>query len=158
MQKCIQNWYNRNKDAKIVKSTYYYSKKSYCDNPDYKREASRKHYQNNPQPRKEASRDLYQKNPNPKKKAKECYQKNPGLRKQNSLQRYYENRDLRFTFADNEMDKLKVALNKENKKCLNKDYYERNYCQILYRLRSNYISEGSVSHINCVWPVFSTYS
>uniref|UniRef100_A0A1X7USJ8 Uncharacterized protein n=1 Tax=Amphimedon queenslandica TaxID=400682 RepID=A0A1X7USJ8_AMPQE len=37
-----------------------------------------------------------------------------------------------------EMDKLKMALNKENKKCLNKDYYERNYSHILYRLRSNY--------------------
>ena len=33
------------------------------------------------------------------------------------------------------MDKLKIALNKENKRRLNKDYYERNYCQILYRLR-----------------------
>uniref|UniRef100_A0A1X7VD00 Uncharacterized protein n=1 Tax=Amphimedon queenslandica TaxID=400682 RepID=A0A1X7VD00_AMPQE len=36
------------------------------------------------------------------------------------------------------MDKLKVALNKENKRRLNKDYYERNYSHILYRLRSNY--------------------
>ena len=36
------------------------------------------------------------------------------------------------------MDKLKIALNKENKRRLNKDYYERNYGQILYRLRSNY--------------------
>ena len=36
------------------------------------------------------------------------------------------------------MDKLKIALNKENKRRLNKDYYERNYRQILYRLRSNY--------------------
>ena len=36
------------------------------------------------------------------------------------------------------MDKLKVVLNKENKRRLNKDYYERNYGQILYRLRSNY--------------------
>uniref|UniRef100_A0A1X7V8S9 Uncharacterized protein n=1 Tax=Amphimedon queenslandica TaxID=400682 RepID=A0A1X7V8S9_AMPQE len=36
------------------------------------------------------------------------------------------------------MDKLKMALNKENKKHLNKDYYERNYSHILYRLPSNY--------------------
>ena len=35
------------------------------------------------------------------------------------------------------MDKLKIALNKENKRRLNKDYYKRNY-EILYRLRSNY--------------------
>uniref|UniRef100_A0A1X7VHV4 Uncharacterized protein n=1 Tax=Amphimedon queenslandica TaxID=400682 RepID=A0A1X7VHV4_AMPQE len=37
---------------------------------------------------------------------------------------------------DNEMDKLKMALNKENKKYLNKDY-DRNCGQLLYRLRSN---------------------
>ena len=36
------------------------------------------------------------------------------------------------------MDILKIALNKENKRRLNKDYYEHKYCQILYRLRSNY--------------------
>ena len=36
------------------------------------------------------------------------------------------------------MDKLKIALNKENKRRLNKDYFERNYGPILYRLRSNY--------------------
>uniref|UniRef100_A0A1X7STJ5 Uncharacterized protein n=1 Tax=Amphimedon queenslandica TaxID=400682 RepID=A0A1X7STJ5_AMPQE len=38
---------------------------------------------------------------------------------------------------DNEMDKLKMALNKENKKYLNKDYNDRNCGQLLYRLRSN---------------------
>ena len=43
-----------------------------------------------------------------------------------------------FKFSDNEMDKLKVVLNKANIRCLNKDYYERNYGQILYRLHSNY--------------------
>ena len=31
-----------------------------------------------------------------------------------------------------------MALTNENKRSLNKDYYERNYGQILYRLRSNY--------------------
>ena len=31
-----------------------------------------------------------------------------------------------------------MSLNKENKRRLNKEYYERNYGQILYRLRSNY--------------------
>ena len=31
-----------------------------------------------------------------------------------------------------------MALNKENKRRLKKDYYEHNYGQILYRLRSNY--------------------
>uniref|UniRef100_A0A1X7T8S3 Uncharacterized protein n=1 Tax=Amphimedon queenslandica TaxID=400682 RepID=A0A1X7T8S3_AMPQE len=36
------------------------------------------------------------------------------------------------------MDKLKMALNKENKRRLNNDYYDRNYGKILYRLRSNY--------------------
>ena len=38
------------------------------------------------------------------------------------------------------MAKLKMALkfNKENKRRLNKHYYEHNYGQILYRLRSNY--------------------
>ena len=76
------------------------------------------------------------------------HQQNPGPQKQKSLNRYYENRDailhatkdkfLRFQLSDNKIDKLKIALNKENKRRLNKDYYERNYCQILYRLRSNY--------------------
>ena len=61
------------------------------------------------------------------------------------MNRYYENRDstlcatkdkyLRFQLSDSKIDK---ALNKENKRRLNKDYYERNYSQILYRLRSNY--------------------
>ena len=43
-------------------------------------------------------------------------------------------------YSDNpdKIDKLKMALNKENKRRLNKEYYERNYGQILYRLRSNY--------------------
>ena len=162
LQKC-KNWYNKNKDCKILKLTWY-SKENYRINPDPKKEASRKYYQNNPQPKKEASRkhyqnnpqskkkasrDQYQNNPNPqKRKSKERYHKHPGLYKQNSLKRYYENRDailratkdkfLRFKFSDNEMDKLKVVLNKENKRRLNKDYYERNYGQILYRLRSNY--------------------
>uniref|UniRef100_A0A1X7TWI5 Uncharacterized protein n=1 Tax=Amphimedon queenslandica TaxID=400682 RepID=A0A1X7TWI5_AMPQE len=36
------------------------------------------------------------------------------------------------------MDKLKMALNKENKRRLNKDYYERNYSRILHKLSSNY--------------------
>uniref|UniRef100_A0A1X7V4U5 Uncharacterized protein n=1 Tax=Amphimedon queenslandica TaxID=400682 RepID=A0A1X7V4U5_AMPQE len=81
-------------------------------------------------------------------KSKERYQRNPGPQKQNSLKRYYENRDailrvtkdkfLKHKVSDNEMDKLRIALNKENKRRLNKDYYERNYSQILYRLRSNY--------------------
>ena len=36
------------------------------------------------------------------------------------------------------MDQLKISLNKENKTCLNKDYYERSYGKILYRLHSYY--------------------
>ena len=32
------------------------------------------------------------------------------------------------------MDKLKIALNMENNRRLNKYIYKRNYCQILYRL------------------------
>ena len=177
LQKC-KNWYHKNKDSKILKSTCY-SKTNYRINPDHIKEASRKHYQNNPQPKKDASRDHYQNNPQPKKeasrdhyqnnpqpkkeasrnhyqknpnpqkrKSKERHQQNPAPQKQKSLNRYYENRDailratkdkfLRFQLSDNKMDKLKIALNKENKRRLNKDYYERNYGQILYRLRSNY--------------------
>uniref|UniRef100_A0A1X7V745 Uncharacterized protein n=1 Tax=Amphimedon queenslandica TaxID=400682 RepID=A0A1X7V745_AMPQE len=34
---------------------------------------------------------------------------------------------LRYKFSDNEMDKVKIALNKENKKRLNKDYYDPLY-------------------------------
>ena len=64
--------------------------------------------------------------------SKKRYQQNPGPQKQKSLNRYYENRDailrvtkdkfLNFKLSDNEMDKLKIALNKENKRRLNKDY------------------------------------
>uniref|UniRef100_A0A1X7VC93 Uncharacterized protein n=1 Tax=Amphimedon queenslandica TaxID=400682 RepID=A0A1X7VC93_AMPQE len=125
------------------------SRDQYQKNPQPKKEASRDQYQKNPQPKKEASRDQYQKNPNSqKRKSKERYQQNPDPQRQKSLKRYYENRDailsatkdkfLRYKFSDNKMDKLKMALNKENKKRLNKDYYERNYSHILYRLRSNY--------------------
>ena len=132
LQKC-KNCYNKNKDSKILKSTCY----------------SKENYRNNPGHKTEASRDLYQKNPNPqKRKSKERYQQNPGPQKQKSLSRYYENRDailcatkdkfLRYQLSDNKIDKLKMALNKENKRRLNKEYYERNYGQILYRLRSNY--------------------
>uniref|UniRef100_A0A1X7VHS0 Uncharacterized protein n=1 Tax=Amphimedon queenslandica TaxID=400682 RepID=A0A1X7VHS0_AMPQE len=166
LQKC-KNWYSKNKDSKILKSTCY-SKTNYRSNPDYKKEAARDQYHKNPQPKKEASRDQYhnnpqpkkeasrdqyhknsqpkkeasrnhyQNNPNPKKsKSKERYHKNPGLQKQNSLKQYYENRDailratkdkfLRYKFSDNEMDKLKMALNKEKKRQLNKDYYDPLY-------------------------------
>uniref|UniRef100_A0A1X7T6S5 Uncharacterized protein n=1 Tax=Amphimedon queenslandica TaxID=400682 RepID=A0A1X7T6S5_AMPQE len=92
---------------------------------------------------------MYSQNPLSKKMmSKKRYQQNPGLQKQNSLKRYYENRDailrvtkdkfLKHKLFDNKMDKLKMALNKENKRRLNKDYYDRNYGQILYRLCSNY--------------------
>ena len=64
--------------------------------------------------------------------SKKNYQQNPGPHKQKSLNRYYKNRDtilrltkdkfLRFKLSDNEMDKLKMALNKENKRRLIKDY------------------------------------
>uniref|UniRef100_A0A1X7TLW1 Uncharacterized protein n=1 Tax=Amphimedon queenslandica TaxID=400682 RepID=A0A1X7TLW1_AMPQE len=79
--------------------------------------------------------------------SKKHYQQNPDPQRQKFLKRYYKYRDailratkdkfLRYKFSDNEMDKLKIALNKENKKRLNKDYYQRNYGHILYRLRSN---------------------
>uniref|UniRef100_A0A1X7UP35 Uncharacterized protein n=1 Tax=Amphimedon queenslandica TaxID=400682 RepID=A0A1X7UP35_AMPQE len=85
---------------------------------------------------------------NKKMMSKKHYQQNQGPQRQKSLKRYYENKDtilhvtkdkfLRYKFSDNEMDTLKLALNKENKRRLNKDYYERHYGQILYRLRSNY--------------------
>ena len=114
----FKNWYNKNKNIKIKKSSEY-SQKIYSLNPLNKKMMSKKHYE-----------------------------QNPGLQKQKSLKRYYENREtiLRVTrnkfinckLSDNKMDILKIALNKENKRRLNKDYYEHNYCQILYRLRSNY--------------------
>ena len=50
---------------------------------------------------------------------------------------YYVQQKINF-LGFNFLDKLKRALHKENKRPLNKDYYERNYGQILYRLRSNY--------------------
>uniref|UniRef100_A0A1X7V7S3 Uncharacterized protein n=1 Tax=Amphimedon queenslandica TaxID=400682 RepID=A0A1X7V7S3_AMPQE len=69
--------------------------------------------------------------------SKKRYQKNPGPQKQKSLNLYYEKRDailrakkdefLRYKFSDKEMDKLKMALNEENKKRLNKDYYDPLY-------------------------------
>uniref|UniRef100_A0A1X7UMB6 Uncharacterized protein n=1 Tax=Amphimedon queenslandica TaxID=400682 RepID=A0A1X7UMB6_AMPQE len=71
------------------------------------------------------------------------YQQNPGQQKQSSWNRYYKNRDailyvtkdkfLKFHPSHNEMDKLKIALNKENKRHRNKDY-KRNHGQILFRL------------------------
>ena len=72
--------------------------------------------------------------------SKKRYQQNPGPHNQKSLNRYYDpilrlTKDKFLILSDNEMDKLKMALNKENKRRLNK---ERNYGQILYRLRSNY--------------------
>uniref|UniRef100_A0A1X7UQ56 Uncharacterized protein n=1 Tax=Amphimedon queenslandica TaxID=400682 RepID=A0A1X7UQ56_AMPQE len=92
---------------------------------------------------------MYSQNPLKKKMlSKKRYQQNPDQQRQKSLKLYYENRDailsatkvkfLRYKFSDNEMDKLKIALNKKYKKRLNKDYYDRNYGQILYRLHSNY--------------------
>uniref|UniRef100_A0A1X7U950 Uncharacterized protein n=1 Tax=Amphimedon queenslandica TaxID=400682 RepID=A0A1X7U950_AMPQE len=64
--------------------------------------------------------------------SKEHYQKNLDPQRQKSLKRYNENRDailsatkdkfLRYKFSDNKMDQLKIALHKENKKRLNKDY------------------------------------
>uniref|UniRef100_A0A1X7UCP8 Uncharacterized protein n=1 Tax=Amphimedon queenslandica TaxID=400682 RepID=A0A1X7UCP8_AMPQE len=88
-------------------------------NPDLKKGASTEHYPRNPHPQN--------------KKSKERYQQNPGRQKQNSLNRYYKNRDAilsvkdRFQLSDNEMDKLNVALIKENKRRLKKDYYEPVY-------------------------------
>ena len=40
--------------------------------------------------------------------------------------------------SDNEIDKLKMALNKENKRLQNEDYHERTYGQILYTLITLY--------------------
>ena len=136
LQKC-KNWYYRNKDNKVRKSIDY-SKNCYNVNPAPKRLKSLKY-----------SQKMYSQNPlNKRMMSKIGYQKNPGTHKQKSLNRYYENRDaillatkdkfLKYKLSDQEMDKLKMALNKENKRRLNKDYYERNYGQILYRLRSNY--------------------
>uniref|UniRef100_A0A1X7UZP0 Uncharacterized protein n=1 Tax=Amphimedon queenslandica TaxID=400682 RepID=A0A1X7UZP0_AMPQE len=83
----------------------------------------------------EYSQKMYSQNPLNKKMSKKRYQQNPGLQKQNSLKRYYQNRDailhatkdkfLRYKFSDNVMDKLKMALKKENKRWLNKDYYDQ---------------------------------
>uniref|UniRef100_A0A1X7TTJ3 Uncharacterized protein n=1 Tax=Amphimedon queenslandica TaxID=400682 RepID=A0A1X7TTJ3_AMPQE len=82
-----------------------------------------------------------------KKMSKKRYQQNPGPHKQNSLKRFYENRDailiatkdtfMRFKFSD-KMEKLKINLNKKNKRSLSKNYYDSNDGQILYKLRSNY--------------------
>ena len=135
-EKC-KRWYNKNKDLKNYKSKKY-SKVTYDLNPVPRRIKSLEYSQKN-----------YSLNAVPKKnKSKERYQRNPGPQKQKSLNRYYENRDailratkdkfLRFQLSDTKMDKLKIALNKENKRRLNKNYYESNYSQILYRLRSNY--------------------
>ena len=101
LQKC-KNWYNINKETKTRKSIDY-SKKHYNLNPVLKRLQSL---------------------------TKERYEQNPGPQKQKSLSRYYENRDailratkdkfLRYQLSDNKIDKLKIALNKENKRRLNK--------------------------------------
>ena len=131
IKKKCKRWYNKNKDLKNYKSKKY-SKVTYDLNPVPKRMKSLEYSQKN-----------YSLNAVPKKnKSKESYQQNPGPQKQKSLNRYYENRDtilsatkdkfFRFQLCDNKMDKLKIARH------LNKDDYERKYCQKLYRLRSCY--------------------
>ena len=130
-----KRWYNKNKDLKNYKSKKY-SKITYDLNPVPRRIKSLEYSQKN-----------YSQNAVPKKnKSKERYQRNPGPQKQKSLNRYYENRDailcatkdkfLRFQLSDTKMDKLKIALNKENKRRLNKIYYVTHYLHRIVKQRN----------------------
>ena len=65
-----------------------------------------------------------------------------------ALKRYHDNRKAILTWLRNEyvknkyskraITRLRNSLNKENRERINRTYYERNFNNVLYRMRSNY--------------------
>ena len=76
------------------------------------------------------------------------YIKNADPKKEMALKRYHDNCKAILTLLRNEYVKnkyskraiarLRNSLNKENRKRINRTYYERNFNNVLYRMRSNY--------------------
>ena len=81
-------------------------------------------------------------------KLRENYKQNSDSKKDKALKRYRTNRNailslLRGDYVKNNYSKraiaqLRHALNKENKKRMTMTYYEHNFENVLYRMRSNY--------------------
>ena len=76
------------------------------------------------------------------------YIKNGDPKKEMALKRHHDNRKVILTLLRNDYVKnnyskraiarLKNSLNKENRKRIIRTYYERNFKNVLYRMRSNY--------------------
>ena len=130
---------------------------TYSKNPEPIKERAREHlaltYSQNPEPQRKQAREFsaksYKDDPEPKKlKSRENFKENSDSKKNNALKRYRTNRNailslLRGDYVKNNYSKraiarLRYALNKENKKRMSMTYYERNFKNVLYRMRSNY--------------------
>ena len=130
---------------------------TYSQNPEPIKERAREHsaltYSQNPLPQRKRAREFsaksYKDNPEPKKlKSRESYEQNSDSKKNNALKRYHDNRKailtlLRNDYVKNKYSKRAIArlrnsLNKENRKRINRTYYESNFNNVLYRMRSNY--------------------
>ena len=129
----------------------------YSQNPQPIKQRAREHsaviYSQNPEPQRKRAREFsaksYKDNPEPKKlKSRESYEQNSDSKKNNALKRYHVNRKailtlLRNDYVKNKYSKRAIArlrnsLNKENRKRINRTYYESNFNNVLYRMRSNY--------------------
>ena len=134
-----------------------YSAATYSQDPEPIKQRAREHsaviYSQNPEPQRKRAREFsaksYKDNPEPKKlKSRESYEQNSDSKKNNALKRYHDNRKailtlLRNDYVKNKYSKRAIArlinsLNKENRKRINRTYYESNFNNVLYRMRSNY--------------------
>ena len=130
---------------------------TYSQNPEPIKERAREHsaltYSQNPLPQRKRAREFsaksYKDNPESKKlKSRESYEQNSDSKKNNALKRYHDNRKAILTLLRNDyvknkyskraIDRLRKSLNKENRKRINRTYYEINFNNVLYRMRSNY--------------------
>ena len=160
--KC-RTWYNKNKSSKQIKSKRYYKLKylqnpqrarersaikyrqnaehikqrarersavTYSQNPEPIKEKAREHsaviYSQNPEPQRKRAREFssksYKDDPEPKKlKSRENYKQNSDSKKKNALKRYRTNKNAILSL-----------------KRMSMTYYERNFKNVLYRMRSNY--------------------
>ena len=129
----------------------------YSQNPEPIKERAREHsaitYSQNPEPQRKRAREFsaksYKDDPEPKKlKSRESYKQNSDSKKNNAIIRYHDNHRailtlLRNDYVKNKYSKRAIArlrnsLNKENRKRINRTYYESNFNNVLYRMRSNY--------------------
>ena len=138
-----------------------YSAATYSQDPEPIKQRAREHsavnYSQNPEPQRKRAREYssksYKENPEPKRiKARECsqknYVKNADPKREMALKRCHDNRKAILTLLRNEyvknkyskraITRLRNSLNKENRKRINRTYYESNFNNVLYRMRSNY--------------------